>query len=159
MSEDRLWSLYGEVGNKRVVPIRSICRERLTGMDNFLIQENLDRSSDEAREVAKEIRMLNGSDHAADKAQDIADVLDYWYERPGELRQLIRSKYDYMIQNAGNDTASAEYESDEKCPYEQSPNKQACWGCKLPIEVWQSMERQYNNAAERAEGMKEGTNA
>lgn len=145
MAQDELWSLYGNIGNHRVVAIRSICRNRLTGIDEFSIRANLDKTRKDAENTAKTIRTLDGSEEAAKKADKISNVLAYWKQRPKDLRQIVLNQYGKTIRGTDRDVGTADYGADScKCPFEKNPESRSCWGCHVPVKVWEQMEAQYD---------------
>lgn len=146
MSDDNeLYSLYGNIGNKRVQPIRAICQNRLTGMDDFVIRVNLKESAEDARIIARKIDMLGGSKAAVEKANNIADVLEWWVEeeKEAELRQLVEKVYEREYIETERDTSTSDFRRENSCPYEDNPDKRSCWGCHVPIKVYEVMERRY----------------
>lgn len=146
-NKSELWSLYGNIGNKRVQPIRSICRNRLTGIDPFSVEINLDRAAVESRKIAEHIRMLDGSERAANKAEKVSKVHDFWQERPLELRRLIKDVYASEYQG-GSENSNTDFEESGECPYEENPESRSCWACHLPVKVYQRMAVIYNEEKE-----------
>jgi len=145
MSQEELHSLYGELGNKSVEAIRMVCRNRLIDQPTFHTIEIFKQGAKDCRTLAKKIRSLNGSERAANSAERMAKIHDYYAGEPGKVHSIVKSKYKTMYKNVDvkanpNTTFNDE---DLMCPYEESGSKKACWTCHLPADVWRTMERQY----------------
>lgn len=142
-AEENLWSLYGDIGNRRVTPLRQICQNRMQGMDSFMVTLNLERSARDADSIADAIEDKDGSKHAVKKARKVANVLEHWSDRPKEVKKLVLSAYKSEYKDT-NGSSTSGYSGCDDCPYEETPEGRSCWGCHLPIKVYEKMERQYD---------------
>ena len=144
MSQEELWSLYGELANKPVQTIRVVCRSRLTSNESFLTSAALRRTARQCSDLADKIRMLEGSQNAINRAEKYADIHTYFAGKPQKLHSIVKKKYQEMYKNVEDQTATADF-NDEKlmCPYEETGSKKSCWTCHLPAQVWDAMERRY----------------
>lgn len=141
--KDELFSLYGDIGNKKVQPLRAFCRDRLRGIDDFFIRHALEKSATESEHIAAKIDLYNGNEGAISEAQFNAMVMEYWADRPADLRQIIKGMYKRNYSDQEDETSTSQYTQEQKCPYEENPDKRSCWGCNVPVKVWDVMERQY----------------
>lgn len=144
MSQKELHSLYGELANKPVEATRIICRSRLTGQLSVYTVEVMKKAERDCRSLAKEIRMLDGSERCANKAEHIADVHEHYSNEPGKMHNIINQKYRVMYKNTEQDVGTTDFnDEDLMCPFEETNSKKSCWVCHLPTQVWAAMEREY----------------
>jgi hypothetical protein len=144
MSREELHSLYGEMANKSVTAIRSICRARLTGHHNIYTVEVLTKQTRDCRTLAKSIDALGGSERAMQRCEKIANIHEYYQDKPGKIHGLVNEQYRVMYKEIEENVSTTDF-NDERlmCPYEESGSKKACWTCHLPARVWAAMERNY----------------
>jgi len=147
MSQEELYSLYGELANKPVQTVRVICRSRLTSNETFLTAASLRRTAKQCEDMAKQIEMLNGSTNAIKRANKYANIHRYYTDKTEKLHSIVNKKYRQMYKNVEENVSTTDF-SDEQlmCPYEESGSKKACWTCHLPAQVWDAMERNYEQA-------------
>lgn len=147
MSQEELWSLYGELANKPVQPIRAICRSRLTSTESFFTSATLRKSARQCTNIADNIEALDGSEHAIDRANKYADIMRYYAGKPQKAHSIVKGKYRTMYKNVDTEANPNTDFNDEQlmCPYEETGSKKACWTCHLPSQVWEAMERQYEH--------------
>ena len=145
MSREELHSLYGELANKPVEAIRVICRSRLTAQLSVYSVEILRKQERDCRMLARNIRALDGSERCAERAEDIADVHEFYSDKTGKIHSIINEKYRTMYKETDEEVGTTDF-NDERlmCPYEESGSKKACWTCHLPAQVWDAMERNYH---------------
>lgn len=90
--------------------------------------------------------MLNGSQNAMDRAEKYAAIHRYYAGKPAKVHSIIKSKYRTMYKNVEEQTATADFRDEQlMCPYEESGMKKSCWTCHLPSQVWEALEREYEN--------------
>ena len=144
MSKEGLHSLYGELANKPVEAIRIICRSRLTAQETFYSSEVLQKSASDCRRLAKDIAQLGGSERCVRRAKKIANVYEYYADKPTKVESIVNKKYATMYKQTEQEVATTDFMDEQlMCPYEESGNKRSCWTCHLPKIVWNAMEREY----------------
>ena len=146
MSQEELWSLYGELANKPVQPVRAVCRSRLTSQESFFATATLNKTARQCEQIGESIAKLNGSENAVKRAEKYAEIMRYYAERPQKLHTIVKGKYQNMYKNVEEEVGTTDF-NDERlmCPYEETGSKKACWTCHLPSQVWEAMERNYEN--------------
>jgi plasmid maintenance system killer protein len=144
MSNEELWSIYGELANKPVQTVRVVCRSRLTSNEAFLTSAALRRTARQCESIAEKIQMLGGSENAIDRANKYANIHRHFSDKPQKLHSIVKKKYRNMFKNVEENVSVTDF-NDERlmCPYEESGSKKSCWTCHLPSQVWEAMERNY----------------
>jgi len=146
MSREELHSLYGKLANKSVDAVRVVCRNRLTGNHDIVTVEVFKKQARDCRQLAKNIDALAGSERAIQRCEKIANIHEYYQDKPGKIHSLINKQYKLMYKEIEENVSTTDF-NDERlmCPYEESGSKKSCWTCHLPARVWNAMERNYEN--------------
>jgi len=132
-----LYQLYGNMANVRTVPIRNVCRQRIEGHNDWFTRTTLQDHAAKARVLAAQIEAKGGAGGAIARCEHIADVLEYWADKPAMVHRHVRDVY----QNLHADPT----EERPQCPFEENANKRACWSCHAPKQVWKKLEESYDS--------------
>jgi len=144
MSREELHSLYGKMANKQVEAIRVVCRSRLSGQPAVYTVEVFKKHVRDCMQLAKNIDSLGGSERAIKRLEKIANIHEYYQDKPGKIHGLVNKQYKLMYKEIEENVSTTDF-NDERlmCPYEESGSKKSCWTCHLPARVWDAMERNY----------------
>jgi len=98
---------------------------------------------DKAKSAANTIRNLGGSERAALKLDEVAQVHEYMADSPAKVRKALEEQY-HNEWSQGSVQSHSDYSPRVECNYENDPENRACWGCSVPSEVYQKFRRQWH---------------